>query len=481
LLLHNLPEFLASLNERDHIALLGDPALHVCINDVIDVTGRREKRKRRLSACLTMYIVLSLSLFRRLSIPNALATLLSCLRDVIPGLPYRPASEGAICDARYRLGEAPLKALFEARAATVAPPPTFRGLRVWAIDGVRFQVPDTEDNLGEFGKPIVGRGSSAFPVARVVALVDTHGHRVRAINIDRWDAAERDAVEQLIESLDDEDVVLLDRGFPSGPLFRLFGTRRVHVVCRITSTWRPRLVKKLGLGDYLVRITVKTTLPSSTTAGGNPPQRNSYILMRMLVYRCGKQESRILTDLTDAASYPALDLASLYHERWEVELVYDEVKNHFATGLTGSLDLCVRSKLPCGVRQELYAMFTAYNFVRTIIVAAAKTHDLQPLEISFVGALAALQITIPRIVAATADEQQILLRRILSDIAKFCRLRPRRKRQYDRKVKVKMSDFGCKTASDVQRKEDLRPAMCEQSVKKTWSRRRKPDPAPHRA
>ena len=42
-------------------------------------------------------------------------------------------------------------------------------------------------------------------------------------------------------------------------------------------------------------------------------------------------------------------------------------------------------------------MFTAYNFVRTIIVEAAEAHDIQLLQISFTGVMTALQRLIPRL------------------------------------------------------------------------------------
>ena len=50
-----------------------------------------------------------------------------------------------------------------------------------------------------------------------------------------------------------------------------------------------------------------------------------------------------------------------------------------------------RSKLSKGVKQELYAMFTAHNFVRTIVVETAETHDIQPLQISSTGVTADLR------------------------------------------------------------------------------------------
>lgn len=458
LLLESIPQFLSDIGESEGgRAILGDPSLHKSVVDAIEATGTREKRRRRFTACLTLYLVLGLSLYRRLSIPNVLATLISGLRDVVPGLPYRPGSETSACEARYALGEAPLRALFEARAAVMCPPPSFHGYRVWAIDGVRFLVPDTKENEAAFGRPKPGRGNTAYPVVRTVALVDTYGHRVKGIDIDRCDASERNAVGPLIENLGDLDVVLLDRGFPSGDMFWLFLQRGVHFVSRITAMWKPHVVRILGPGDYLVKIARREPCPPKKP-GAKPRKRTVYLVLRMLEYRVEGTVVRLITDLTQP-TIPAIDIATLYHERWEAELVYDTLKNHFATGLHGSPDLCFRSKLPEGVRQEIYGMLVAYNFVREVIASAAEQHDLKPLDISFTDALNAIQLTIPRLAAVTSREQAQLMDRLRYDIAHHCRLRKRRARQYPRKVKIKMSDFGCKGPGDVQRKVDYRVTL----------------------
>lgn len=454
MLLESIPEFLSSLEEEHGRTVLGDPGLHQSIQDSIDAAGCREKRKRRLSACLTLYLVLGLSLYRHLSIPNVLATLLSSLRGLIPGLPYRPASEAAACEARYRLGSAPLKALFKARAAIIAPPASFHGYRVWAIDGVRFSVPDTEENERAFGRPKAGRGKTAYPVVRVIALVDTYGHRIKAVDIDRHDVGERKAVEVLIADLGSQDLVLLDRGFPSGEIFWTFLRRRANFSCRIPSSWKPKLVKQLAPGDYIVKVAATVPHPPSKP-GGKPRKRTVNLILRMLEYTCNNKKVRLITNLLQP-SVPAIDLAALYHERWEIELVNDEVKNHLATPFHGRSQLCIRSKNPDGVRQELYGMFTAYNFVREVIATAAESHNLKPLEISFVDALNAIRLAIPRLVVAQPAERDQVMKGLLQDIATGCRLRRRRRhRQYPRKVKIKMSSFGCKTARDVQRKVDF--------------------------
>ena len=65
----------------------------------------------------------------------------------------------------------------------------------------------------------------------------------------------------------------------------------------------------------------------------------------MVQYRVGKGPTiRVVTDLLDPEQYPARELAALYHDRWESELVNDECKNHLATVTHGALHTTFRSK-----------------------------------------------------------------------------------------------------------------------------------------
>lgn len=455
MVLQDVPVVLSHLTDLDKASLLGDSQLHQDIGISLDKVGAREKRKRRLSATLTLYLVLALSLYRTLSIPNVLVTLINGMRGLLPDLPYRPASEGAICDARYRLGSTPLRELFEARAAIIATPPTFHGLRLYALDGVRFLVPDTPENETAFGRPKPGRGNTAYPVVRVVALVDVFQHLIRAIDIGAHNKAETVGAEGLLSHLGPDDLVLLDRLFPSKRLFSLFFKLRVNFLARISSGWRPRIVRKLGEGDYLVKVAAPN--PHAPEEGVKLRRKCVWIYLRMLVYTCsGKETIRALTNLI-LPEITAIELAKLYHERWECECTYDEVKNHYAAGLHGSADLHIRSKAPDGVRQELYAMFVTYNLVREIIATAATSHGIEPLDISFVDALCAIKLTIPRLAsAASQEERERLMAQLHHTIARHCRLgRRRRPRRYPRKVKIKMSSYQCKGPGDGQEIVDL--------------------------
>ena len=90
----------------------------------------------------------------------------------------------------------------------------------------------------------------------------------------------------------------------------------------------------------------------------------------------------LLTSLLDPEEYPAAEIVALYHERWEIELGYDEIKTHML-----ARQETIRSKTPQGVRQEIWGIAIAYNLVRLEMERAADEAKVEPTRISFVYAL----------------------------------------------------------------------------------------------
>ena len=81
--------------------------------------------------------------------------------------------------------------------------------------------------------------------------------------------------------------------------------------------------------------------------------------------------------MLDEQTYPARELIVLYHERWEIELAYDEIKTH-----QRQQQKVLRSKTPEGVRQEVYATFLAHYAVRVLMVQAAAETGIDPDRLS---------------------------------------------------------------------------------------------------
>ncbi len=79
----------------------------------------------------------------------------------------------------------------------------------------------------------------------------------------------------------------------------------------------------------------------------------------------------LLTSLVDAEGYPAAEIAAPYHERWEIELGYDEVKAEML-----DRQEAIRSSRPAGIAQELWGIALAYNLVRLEMVRMQRRRGL---------------------------------------------------------------------------------------------------------
>ena len=100
---------------------------------------------------------------------------------------------------------------------------------------------------------------------------------------------------------------------------------------------------------------------------------------------------RLLTTILDPLAASAEDLAGLYHQRWEIETAFDELKTH----LRGR-QVVLRSKTPDLVRQEFWGLMIAHWALRDIIHAAALRQNLDPDAISFVHTVRLVRRTMPR-------------------------------------------------------------------------------------
>ena len=440
-------QVLAKAADGFGVGLFKSQEFSALISEALDETGKWHQRSCPLTAPLVVFFVVAMALNRSTSIKCLLIQLLGWMRAKAPRLSLRAVTPEAVCHARERLGITPLKALFKKLADRIKAPISFRGFRVWAVDGVRMTMPDTPANEAEFGRPGASRGTAAFPQMMAIAIVETTSRLIQNIVLGKHDAAERDGCEQMLTKLGLGDLLLMDSGFAAAWLFNLMMTKKIKFLSRIGNTWNPVKIKRLGVGDWLVQVSGPDCSTNEVKIRKSKKEKIKTVVLtlRMIEYKIGENERvRILTDLIDPIAYPARELAVLYHSRWEIELSYDELKTHLATVSHGTLHTVFRSKTPDGVRQEAYGLFVAYNLIRALMQEAGEKYDIPPLEISFVETLHVVRNAIPDFERASTEDLGWLNQRLLADIA-ACRLeRPRRNRAYPRVVKVKMTKFKCK-------------------------------------
>lgn len=426
---------------------LGHDKVQAAAERAIEKAERGNLRDCPLKPAIVLWLTILLTPFRNQSIPNVFKQLLNIIRAQKPELSLRAVTPEALHHARRRLGSEPLRLLFqELSQEGEATRAKFHGFRVVGGDGCLFRMPDTPANEEEFGRKKGGRGESGYPQLRAVTLVDTWSRKVMDATFQPCNGSERAGLEKLLErSLGTGDLLLVDRGLASFRMFNLCHSSDASWLARIPAMWKPQLLERLGPGDYLVR--VRPCRAERTKMKKLGLKHNVEMTLRMISYQISEGETvRLLTNLVDQ-KYGAQELALLYHQRWEVELVYDELKTHFAAVANGKQPTHFRSKNPDGVLQEAYGMLVAYNLVRELIAKAAHAHDVEPLTISFVDTVEVIKLSIPALAHATRDQRRAMADSILSDIAE-CRLRSRRPRKCPRKIKVKMSSYHLKGETD---------------------------------
>lgn len=420
--------------------------------EVLTRTARNNKRACPLKPLMIIWLVVVLALYRTQSIANVFEQLLRWMRATEPELGRRPVTPEAVCHARDRLGALPLKLLHREIVDQILAPvePTFRGLRLWGIDGVEFTVPDTVANDAAFGRHSSDRGQAAYPQVRGVMLTALATRQIYNACLLPSFSSETIAAPFLMRTLGSQDLLMVDRGLASFSLLLACRSQGAQFLVRISATWKPRFLRSLGPGDTLVELIPCKEAKSKLAK----KDKGVKLVARMLRFKVGTganaQIVRLLTSLLEPAVVPSLNLAREYHLRWECELAYKELKLELLAVTEGKQKTHLRSKSPVGVHQELWGAVIAHTLVRKLMLEGAEEAGVPPLEISFVDSLAVIKQALPSHQAARwAKKQLYCLRAALVKEIGLCLVdRPRRKRQFPRKVKRKMSNFALKGPED---------------------------------
>jgi hypothetical protein len=137
----------------------------------------------------------------------------------------------------------------------------------------------------------------------------------------------------------------------------------------------------------------------------------------------------------DVLDYPAEEIVALYHERWELELGFDEVKTEML-----EREEAIRSRNPAGVRQELWGLLLAYNLVRREMEKIAEEANVPPSQASFVAAPRMIRLTLQTLVFASPGAIPQRLQALRDDLGHFILPERGSARRYPRAVKLKTSN-----------------------------------------
>jgi len=361
----------AGIRLTDHISLgvLIAQFPRADVKRVLVETARQSLRERALTAHVMVYYVIALGLYAEVSTQEVLRCVVEGARWLGDPITTDLPSKSAISQARTRLGDAPVAALYRGVVAPIAtvgtPGAWYRGWRVMSLDGTTLDVGDTAENVAAFGLPANARGANAtgaFPQVRLVGLLENGTPVLTSVQLGPYGTAERTLARAALPGLTSEMSCLADRGFLSFALWRAACATGAALVWRAPATVTLPILKRYADGSY-------RSEPRGNQRSNDPdrtPQPVRVITYTLPNSPTPSTRDRHVTSIPKPARAPAAELAALYHERSEIMSAFDELKTH----LRGARRV-LPSKTPDLVRQEVWGFLLAHFALRTLMHEAA--------------------------------------------------------------------------------------------------------------
>jgi hypothetical protein len=336
------------------------------VDEALALTGRVQARVRDLPSRVVVYLLLAGALFAEAGYRQVWARLVAGLG----GLPVATPASSALAQARRRVGAAPLQALFALLAGPAAGAARWRGLLVCAVDGTTMFVPDSPANLGCYGRQSGTHGGSGYPMLRLVAVVACGTRTILGAVFGPYRAGELSYAPRLLGCLRPGMLLLADRNFAVAGLINQIASTGADLLIRCKNGRRLPPTGRLPDGSWLTRcgpLTLRVPGAEITATLGSRTQHTG--------------RYRLVTTLLDHRRHPAIELVKLYHQRWEIETAYLELKSTILGGRV------LRARTPAGIDQEAYALLVTYQALRLAIADATAGHPTSPDRASFTVAL----------------------------------------------------------------------------------------------
>jgi hypothetical protein len=356
------------------------------VDEVLAATRRVQQRIRLVPARVVVYLILAGCLFAE----HGYGQVWQQLTTGLAGLTLAEPTSSALRQARQRLGPAPLRALFDLlrgpAATTATSAVRWRGLLLTVIDGTTMSVPDTPAVRARYPKQRGNHGGAGYPTLRLSALLTCGTRSMIDAVFDPITTGELDQARVLARSLRAGMLLLADRNYAAATLVPTLAATGADLLIRCKNGRRLPIITRYRDGSWLstmgtlrvrvidAQITIRTTEGTRTSG------------------------YRLITTLLDAHRYPASELIKTYHQRWEIETTYLELKSSILGGRV------LRARTPDGIDQEVHALLTIYQVLRTAMVDATDTRPgTDPDRASFTTALNTARNQITQAAGVIAD------------------------------------------------------------------------------
>ena len=221
------------------------------VESVLQEHGVQSQRVRSFPAQVTTYYCMALALYPQAAYEAVFAAVAQGLAGVHGSIAPRTVVKSAISTARTRLGSAPLKTLHaracQPLASPKAQPHAFYGaLRLVALDGSVFDLPDEVANAQHFGRHKAAGTTSgkpsghvaSYPQARCVLLAECATHAILDAQLGPSIQSENALAQPLLQRLQPDMLCLADRDFCGYPNWRKASASGAQLLWRCKTDWQ---------------------------------------------------------------------------------------------------------------------------------------------------------------------------------------------------------------------------------------------------
>ena len=365
------------------------------VDEALSKHQRHSQRQRDFPAEAVAYYVMAMSMYRDVNTEEV-------MRIISEGMTYlgsdsirRSVGKSAISAARRKLGA---EVIQEIAQQTCLPLSTdrsghgyYKGLKIVSIDGTTLEVADEPATRDAFGVPGTGQGKTGYPQLRCVSLLENATGVLFGTTLGGYHDDEKVLAVETLKYLKSEMLCLADRGFLGYPLWQKASATGSQLLWRTTKNRNLPVIKLLPDGSYLSEIyPSKETLKNMDNQQEIKPIQVRIVEYQLPLIKDGEPFYRLMTTLLDHEVYPALELAALYHERWQVETAFAELK----TTLKGSA-VVLRSKTAELVRQEFWGLMLAHYVVRKMMFETSLAINKSPTRLSFKHSVSIIRRKLP--------------------------------------------------------------------------------------
>jgi hypothetical protein len=370
------------------------------VDDAIEVAGKGARRAGgKLPPHVMVYFVMAMALFAEDDYEEVAARLAGALRGWGAGEQAWDPTPGGITQARQRLGPEPVAGAFSQVAVPVADLDTLGAFlgpwRLMSVDGMEWDVPDTEKNRAVFGsRGTAGEDMAAFPKVRVVTVSECASHAPVLAAMGPAAAkgsGEQSLARELYPRLEEDWLLIADRNFYCWKDWCAAAGTGAELLWRVKSDLLLPVMELLPDGSYRsVLVNPKITGKKrealiEAARRGEDLDEDKARYARVIEYEVpdregdGKDELiALLATITDFRLAPAAALAQAYHERWEHETGNQQLKTY----LRGPGKV-LRSGSPDLVEQEIWGYLLTHYAISALTCTAATAAGIDPDRVKF--------------------------------------------------------------------------------------------------